>query len=51
MIIGHAAGVAAHLAIKADGAIQDVDRGALRSALKTQRAVLESPQAPPGARY
>src|SRR5688572_2774692 len=51
MIIGHAAGVAANLAIKADAALQDVDRTALRRALRTQRAVLESPQTPQGARY
>ena len=43
MIIGQAAGVAARLAIKANVNVQDVDAAALRSALKNQRAVLESP--------
>src|SRR5688500_1908049 len=51
MIIGHAAGVAANLAIKADVSVQDVDPTALRRALTSQRAVLESPQTPQGARY
>jgi len=51
MIIGHAAGVAANLAIKADVAVQGIDRTALRTLLKIQRAVLESPPAPQRARY
>jgi hypothetical protein len=39
MIIGHAAGVAAKLAIDAGGAVQDVDAAALRARLRSQRAV------------
>jgi hypothetical protein len=42
MILGHAAGVAAKLAIDAAGAVQDVDVRALRARLKSQRAVLEN---------
>jgi len=41
MIIGHAAGVAARLAIDAKGAVQDVDRGALRAKLRSHGAVFE----------
>jgi hypothetical protein len=41
MIIGHAAGVAAKLAIDRNVAVQDVDTTALAVMLKRQRAVLE----------
>ena len=41
MIIGHAAGVAAKLAIDARAAVQDVDVAALRRKLASQRAVFE----------
>jgi hypothetical protein len=41
MILGHAAGVAAQLAIRAGGAVQDVDVGALAARLREQRAVFE----------
>jgi FAD dependent oxidoreductase len=44
MIIGHAAGVAARLAIDGNGAVQDVDAGALRKKLGSQRAVFEFPK-------
>jgi hypothetical protein len=44
MIIGHAAGVAAKLAIAARVAVQDVDVKALRERLRSQRAVFERPQ-------
>ena len=47
MIIGHAAGVAANLAIKADVAVQDVASRELTTLLKIQRAVLELPAATP----
>ena len=40
MILGHAAGVAAKMAIDKDVAVQDVDTTALRAKLKSQRAVL-----------
>jgi hypothetical protein len=43
MIIGHAAGVAAKLAIETRRAVQDVDVGVLRARLRAQRAVLERP--------
>ena len=41
MIIGHAAGVAAALALKGGVTVQDVDTAALASKLRAQRAVLE----------
>src|SRR5947208_843228 len=41
MILGHAAGVAARMAIDRHAALQDVDRGALAVKLKAQRAVLD----------
>jgi hypothetical protein len=41
MIIGHAAGVAAKLAIDRKIALQDVDAAALAARLKAQRAVFE----------
>jgi hypothetical protein len=41
MIIGHAAGVAASLAIKGNAAVQDVDPAALIAALRAQRAVFD----------
>jgi hypothetical protein len=41
MIIGHAAGVAAKLAIDAGQAVQDIDISALRKKLASQRAVFE----------
>ena len=41
MIIGHAAGVAAKLAIDRHTAVQDVDVAALRTRLAAQRAVFE----------
>jgi hypothetical protein len=44
MIIGHAAGVAARLAIDADGAVQDVDPAALGRKLESQRAVFDVPR-------
>jgi hypothetical protein len=44
MIIGHAAGVAARLAIDGNGAVQDVDPAALRGKLRSQRAVFEFPK-------
>jgi FAD dependent oxidoreductase len=44
MIIGHAAGVAAKLAIDAHAAVQDVDAGALRATLRSQRAVFDDQQ-------
>jgi hypothetical protein len=44
MIIGHAAGVAARLAIDAHAAVQDVDAGALRATLRSQRAVFDDQQ-------
>jgi hypothetical protein len=40
MIIGHAAGVAAKMAIDRGQPLQDVDTEALRARLKSQRAVL-----------
>ena len=41
MIIGHAAGVAAKLAIDGHTAVQDIDAAALRARLAAQRAVFE----------
>jgi hypothetical protein len=41
MIAGHAAGVAAKLAVDAGVAVQDVDRAALTAKLRAQHAVLE----------
>jgi hypothetical protein len=41
MIIGHAAGVAASMAIRRDIAVQDVETAALASTLRAQRAVFE----------
>lgn len=41
MIIGHAAGVAAAMAIEGDLAVQDIDTAALRATLRAQRAVFE----------
>jgi hypothetical protein len=41
MIIGHAAGVAASMAIKTSVAVQDVDTAALAAALRAHRAVFE----------
>jgi hypothetical protein len=48
MIIGHAAGVAAKMAIDAGVAVQDIDSRALTSKLRAQRAVME--WTPPPAR-
>jgi hypothetical protein len=45
MIIGHAAGVAAKLAIAGRTSVQDVDVNALRERLRAGRAVLEQPDA------
>ncbi len=42
MIVGHAAGVAAKMAIDRGLAVQDVDTAALGAKLKSQRAVFES---------
>ena len=39
MIVGHAAGVAARMAIEKKQAVQDVDAAALSAKLKSQRAV------------
>jgi hypothetical protein len=41
MIIGHAAGVAAKMAITGALAVQDVDPRALAAKLRSQRAVFE----------
>jgi hypothetical protein len=41
MILGHAAGVAAKIAIDRSQALQDVDPGVLAARLKFQRAVFE----------
>jgi hypothetical protein len=43
MILGHAAGLAAKMAIERGVAVQDVDKAALTAQLKSQRAVFESP--------
>lgn len=48
MILGQAAGVAAHMAISAGSSVQDVDRAALAARLRSQRAVLELPAAAHG---
>jgi hypothetical protein len=40
MIVGHAAGVAARMAIEGQQPVQDVDPRALATKLKSQRAVL-----------
>jgi hypothetical protein len=42
MILGHAAGVAARMAIERGVAVQDVDNAALTARLKSQGAVFES---------
>jgi hypothetical protein len=44
MIIGHAAGVAARMAIDGSGVVQDVDAAALRAKLASQRAVFDFKQ-------
>jgi hypothetical protein len=44
MIIGQAAGAAAKMAIEKDVPVQDIDPAALRTKLKTRRAVLEMPK-------
>ncbi len=44
MILGHAAGVAASLAISGGVPVQDVDPAALSARLKSQRAVFALPQ-------
>jgi hypothetical protein len=44
MIIGHAAGVAARMAIDGSGVVQDVDAAALRAKLAAQRAVFDFKQ-------
>ena len=41
MIIGHAAGVAAKMAIESAVAVQDIDAAALHARLLTQRAIME----------
>jgi hypothetical protein len=41
MIAGHAAGVAAALAVEADGVVHDVDVGRLQAILRAQGQVLE----------
>jgi hypothetical protein len=48
MIVGHAAGVAAKMAIEAQQAVQDIDTRALATKLKSQRAVFgdNKPQTP-----
>ena len=48
MIIGHAAGVAAKMAIDGHKAVQDIDTSTLTAKLKSQRAVME--WAPPATR-
>lgn len=45
MIVGHAAGVAAKMAIERKQAMQDVDTAALSAKLKSQRAVFQVPPA------
>ena len=44
MILGHAAGVAARMAIDARAAVQEVDVSALRARLRSQRAVFDYKQ-------
>src|ERR1022692_3283785 len=49
MILGHAAGVAARLAVESGKAVQDIDVSALMATLRKEGAILESqpnPQAP-----
>jgi hypothetical protein len=41
MIIGHAAGIAAKMAIDRSVAVHDVDTRALAATLKSQRAILD----------
>jgi FAD dependent oxidoreductase len=41
MILGHATGVAARMALRAGVAVQDVDTAALSARLKEKRAVFE----------
>jgi hypothetical protein len=41
MIIGHAAGVAASMAVRGERALHDIDVAALQSILKKQGAVFE----------
>lgn len=43
MACGQAAGLAAHMAVKADGPVQTVDIAALQKKLRDQKAVLELP--------
>jgi len=43
MILGHAAGLAARMAIEAKAAVQDIDVAALQSRLRAQRAVFALP--------
>ena len=43
MIFGHAAGVAARMAIEHQQAVQDIDTRALSAKLLSQRAVLHKP--------
>jgi hypothetical protein len=43
MILGHAAGLAAKLAIDSKAAVQDIDVTALQTKLKSQRAVFALP--------
>jgi hypothetical protein len=43
MIIGHAAGVAAKMAVNAGKPVQDIDTAALRARLRAQRAVFQAP--------
>ena len=51
MIIGHAAGIAAKMAIESRVTVQDVDTSALAATLKSQRAVFDvRPQGPTSAR-
>jgi len=47
MILGHAAGVAAKMAIESGVGVQEIDPAALTAKLKSQRAVFEQPAAPP----
>ncbi|MDQ8050845.1 FAD-dependent oxidoreductase [Luteibacter sp.] len=47
MILGQAAGVAAHLAIRGGTSVQDLDRATLSAILRKQRAVLELHTAAP----
>jgi hypothetical protein len=47
MILGHAAGVAAKMAIESGVGVQEIEPAALTAKLKSQRAVFEQPSAPP----